>query len=315
MVQAQLTTGHIFDIQGFSVHDGPGCRTLVFFKGCSLDCPWCCNPEGLSAFPEPLYRVSKCSLDGLCIDACPQGAISLSEKGNPSHMIFNRAVCAGCNTYDCAKACCTGALNIGGYEITVDDLYATINRDRQYWGGGGGVTLTGGEPFLQPEFARGLLKRCYDAFIHTAVETCGNVAWENYECSLPYIDWIFFDLKTISPSPVYPFTHTAISNILGNARRIAMEFSGRLIFRLPVIPGFNDTNANIHETARFILSTGRNEINILPLHHLGRDKFNLVGKEYSMSGIKSPTKDEIQQIASRFSSLGLHCYIGSDTPF
>ncbi len=323
MVQTKLAKGHLFDIQGFSVHDGPGCRTLIFFKGCSLACAWCSNPEGISFFPEPLYRNSKCTFDGLCMKSCPHGAISISRNGQNDTLTFDRGTCAKCTTYDCAKACCSGALNIAGFEISIEDLYATINRDRQYWGPGGGITLTGGEPFTQPEFAYHLLKRCFDAYIHTAIETCGNVPWKNYEKALPYIDWIFFDLKTFNESSFHNltisqshhFTHAPISLILENARRMGKEFQGRLIFRLPVIPGFNDDKGNISEMARFILSTGRNEVNILPLHHLGREKYSLLGKKYQASDYNIPAKDELQEIADQFASFGITCYTGSETPF
>lgn len=323
MVPAELTRGHIFDIQGFSVHDGPGCRTLIFFKGCTLDCDWCSNPEGKSFLPEPLYRESKCIFDNLCVDACSLKAISVFNNGDAETLVFDRKLCEQCRSYDCVKSCNSGALNIGGYEISVEDLYATINRDRQYWGENGGITLTGGEPFAQPVFAGRLLKRCYDAGIHTAVETCGNVPWENYKYALPSIDWIFFDLKTVNRSVIrHPSIAQArqpgispVNRILENARRIAGEFSGRLIFRLPVIPGFNDDPGNIRETARFIQSTGRTEVNILPLHHLGREKYALLGKAYFTSGFKIPGKKELDSIAAVFTASGITCYTGSDTPF
>jgi glycyl-radical enzyme activating protein len=323
MVRTKLTTGHIFDIQGFSVHDGPGCRTLIFFKGCSLECAWCSNPEGISFHPEPLYRASKCTFDGLCVNACSHAAISVSENGQSDHLVFNRKICAACSDYDCVKACCSGALNTGGYKMSVEDLYLRIDRDRQYWGERGGITLTGGEPFAQPEFAHDLLVRCYDAYIHTAVETCGNVPWNNYKNALPYIDWIFFDLKTLddtrsnylSGSAVRQAAGSPVALILENARRIAREFSGRLIFRLPVIPGFNDDAENIDQTARFIQSTGRHEINILPLHHLGREKYSLLGKKYYTNDFKIPSKDELHKIAQQFALHGITCYTGSETPF
>jgi pyruvate formate lyase activating enzyme len=331
MVQTKLTRGHIFDIQGFSVHDGPGCRTLIFFKGCSLECAWCSNPEGISFLPEPLWRESKCTFDGLCADACPHGAISMSKNGGGDRLTFNRSDCVKCTTHDCAKACCSGALNIGGYEISVEELFARISRDRQYWGAGGGITLTGGEPFAQPEFASAFLEKCHDAYIHTAVETCGNVPWENYEKSMPYLDWIFFDLKTLNESkscqiisqparsstcpPAHLPTSPVLPQILSNALRIARNFGGRMVFRLPVIPGFNDDETNIAETARFIQSTGRDEINILPLHHMGREKYRLLGKNYFTTDYKIPGKEELRKIADQFISLGIRCHTGSETPF
>ncbi|MEI7897004.1 MAG: glycyl-radical enzyme activating protein [bacterium] len=323
MVPKELIIGTIFDIQGFSVHDGPGCRTLIFFKGCSLQCAWCSNPEGLSFFPEPLYRETKCTFDHLCMEACPHGAISVASNGNVEQLSFVRERCAKCTTYDCAKSCYSGALNIGGYEISVEDLYSRISRDRQFWGDGGGITLTGGEPFAQPEFAAAFLERCYGAYIHTAVETCGNVPWENYQAALPFIDWIFFDLKTMNESPTDFLTGppvrlsacSPVPLILANARRLSLEFKGRLVFRLPLVPGFNDDAENLHQTATFIKSTGRDEINILPLHHMGREKYRLLGREYFTTDFKTPASGDLQKAASLFHSYGIKCYTGSETPF
>lgn len=315
MVQPELTKGTVFDIQGFSVHDGPGCRTLVFFKGCTLECPWCSNPEGIAPFPEPLYRRSRCTFDGLCLRACPHNAIRTASDAAGGHLVFNRRICSECRTYDCADACLAGALSIGGFETTAGEVFAKISRDRTYWGPGGGITLTGGEPFMQPEFALQLLKLCYDAYIHTAIETCGNVPWKNYERSLPYIDWIFFDLKTLTRLPAYPFTGSQITLILNNARRLADEFRGRLIWRIPVVPGFNDDPENIRETAQFIRSTGRTEVNILPLHHLGREKYSLAGREYLAGDHQVPGKQRLEEISLHFESHGISCYNGSDTPF
>ncbi len=311
MVQKKLINGNIFDIQGFSVHDGPGCRTLIFFKGCQLHCCWCSNPEGLSPYPEPLYKNSKCTYDSLCIDACESGAIT--KKGKT--LVFDRAKCRHCKTYDCVKACCTGALSLGGYNISTEELYVKINRDRQYWGTNGGITLTGGEPFVQQVFASALLKRCYEAYIHTAVETCGNVPWENIQPSLPYLDWIFFDLKHMNPAKHFEATGSPNHLILQSALKLAKEFSGRMIFRMPVIPGFNDNTENINDMATFIQSTGRKEINILPVHHFGREKYGLISQTYYTTDFRSPSKDNMKAIRQRFQKAGVHCYIGSETPF
>lgn len=311
MVQAKLINGNIFDIQGFSVHDGPGCRTLIFFKGCTLHCKWCSNPEGLSPFPEPLYKSQHCTFDSLCIEACEQHAI----QKNGNMLVFDRAKCSHCQTYNCIKACCTGALNLGGYGISVEALYAKIIRDRQYWGANGGITLTGGEPFAQPTFAHAFLKRCYDAYIHTAVETCGNIPWENMEQSLPFLDWIFFDLKHMDPCKHEEATGSSNQLILRSALKLAQEFKGRLIFRMPVIPGFNDDSDHIAQMADFIQSTGRKEINILPVHHFGREKHAMVSQSYYTSDYQSPVKGTMEAIRNKFEQSGIHCYISNDTPF
>ncbi|MCK9219014.1 MAG: glycyl-radical enzyme activating protein [Bacteroidales bacterium] len=311
MDRTKLIHGTLFDIQGFSVHDGPGCRTLIFLKGCSLHCAWCSNPEGISPYPEPLYQISKCTFDGLCIEACPHHAI----KQNLEHLVFDRSLCSTCNTFECTSACCSGALRKGGFQITVDTLFKKITRDRQYWGEGGGITLTGGEPFTQSGFVQALLKRCYETFIHTAVETCGNVPWKNIEPCLPWLDWIFFDLKHIDSKKHKQCTGSSNHLILQSAAKLAISFPGRIIFRMPVIPGFNDDSDHIASLCDFILSTGRQEINLLPVHHFGREKYNLLGQTYYTKEFNSIPHLEIERIRSQMEMSGIRCYTGSETPF
>jgi len=311
MGSEDLTEGIVFDIQGFSVHDGPGCRTLIFLKGCPLRCPWCSNPEGISPHREPLYNPANCTLDALCIGACTLQAIT--RKDNTLH--FDRSRCVDCSGYTCADACCTPALKIAGTRITAADLFTRITRDRPYWGDRGGITLSGGEPFLQPGFASAFLHRCYDAYIHAAAETCGHIPWANLAAAIPFLDWIFFDLKHMDPEIHRKLTGASNEQILQNARLLADSFSGRLIFRMPVIPGVNTAGENLEATASFILSTGRNEINILPLHHLGREKYPRVGKTYYTRSFDTPSNKTMEEISRAFNSFGITCYTGSDTPF
>jgi pyruvate formate lyase activating enzyme len=311
MGSRQLTNGTLFDIQGFSVHDGPGCRTLIFLKGCSLRCSWCSNPEGLNSFREPYYNSSKCIFDNLCIEYCTKQAISSDDQG----LHFDRNPCKYCITHECAEACCTGAIKTGGYQINLDDLMKIIQRDRQYWGSEGGITLTGGEPFLQPLFTQDLLQECHKTFIHTAIETCGNVGWKNIEPSVDYLDWIFYDLKHVDDSRHASMTGSGNKLILENATKLAMNFKGRLIFRMPVIPGFNDDDKHIQNLSGFMNSIGKNEINILPLHHLGREKYKLVGKSYYTEDFTSPLKESLFRIQSAFNESGINCYIATETPF
>ncbi len=311
MVSAKLTDGYLFDIQGFSVHDGPGCRTLIFLKGCSLRCRWCSNPEGLHSFPEPLYNSSKCIFDYLCIKVCEKQAITIVDHD----LHFNKDLCRDCITYKCSKACCTGALKTGGYRITINELMQLIQRDRQYWGSVGGITLTGGEPFQQPFFVNALLQKCHQSYIHTTVETCGNISWKNIEPSLEYLDWIFYDLKHIMDSNHFAMTGIGNKLILENSRNLASKFKGRLVFRMPVIPGYNDDIDQIRKLSGFMNSIGKDEINILPLHHLGREKYSLLGKTYYTNDYTSPLKESLNLIQSVFSEYKINCYIGTDTPF
>ena len=310
MDQPELT-GTLFDIQGFSVHDGPGCRTLIFLKGCPLSCEWCSNPEGRNPFPEPLYNQTKCVFDNLCIDACPHDAIT------PGHetLSINRSLCAECHSFECADVCCSGAIQQGGYTKSLNELITLIQRDRQYWGSQGGITLTGGEPLYQPEFASALLKHSHDAYIHTAIETCGHVSWSSYVSALPYTDWIFFDIKHMDPEQHVKGTGLTNKLILENAQRLAAEFSGKLVFRMTLIPGYNDQMEHIQQLADFIVKSGRKEINILPLHHLGREKYMLTGRPYYTSDFTPPSPESMNHIKDFMEANGISCYLGSDTPF
>jgi pyruvate formate lyase activating enzyme len=311
MDKRQLTGGFVFDIQGFSLHDGPGCRTLIFFKGCPLHCAWCSNPEGIRPFPEPLYDSSKCLARQDCIRQCPRGALSWQNQ----QLNIDKSACGSCESHDCVNVCLSGALRMCGNYRDVEDVMDKIRRDRSYWGGGGGITLTGGEPFLQPGLATYILKACYESYIHTAVETCGHIAWKHYEQAIPYVDWIFYDLKHINSAEHQKMTGIGNELILENARKLAASFNGRLIFRMPVIPGFNDEEDTIREMACFIKETGRDEVNILPLHHLGREKYNLLDEDYRLKDISVPGEEALNTVAQTFNDCGIRCYTGSTTPF
>jgi len=304
-------SGLLFDLQGFSVHDGPGCRSVVFLKGCSLNCQWCANPEGILPVPTPLYSVSQCLLEGDCMTACPSNAIHL----HPNSININYRLCASCSVPTCINSCPTDALKISGYQQTIDELYSKIQRDSNFWGDNGGVTLSGGEPLMQIEFTSSLLKKCYDACIHTAIETCGQVPWSHFEAVLPYLDWIFFDLKHTNPDLHKLATGSGNRRILDNAKQLAHSFKGRIIYRIPLIPGFNDKPDNLHGMAEFIRSTGRHEINLLPLHHWGREKYAKLQSPYPADHYTVPTEKQLQEAQSIFNSHRLECYIGSDTPF
>ncbi len=304
--------GIVFDIQGLSVHDGPGCRTTIFLKGCSLKCSWCSNPEGINPFIEPLYNTSKCINDKNCIEACGSDAISL----NNNRLHINKSACKECKEFSCVRECYTDALKLAGYYISIDDIFRIIQRDRQFWGAEGGITLSGGEPFFQPEFSFEILKRCHDSYIHTAVETCGNINWKFIERCLPYVDWIYFDIKHLDKNKHFEQTKTNNNLILSNAKKLAEHFTGRLIFRIPVISGYNDSDEHINRLADFLIGIGKEEINILPLHRLGREKYKLLGfKEYPSIYDQIPNGDDMLRISEIFKSRNIRCYTGSDTPF
>lgn len=303
--------GNVFDIQGFSVHDGPGCRTLIFLNGCSLHCFWCSNPEGISLAPSLLHNDTKCIRCSSCVESCRFNAISLKND----HLFIDRRHCIDCQEYPCVKTCYSDAMKMSGSTYSMEELFSIIQRDREYWGSAGGVTLGGGEPLLQIDFAESFLRKCYDAYIHTAIETCGQVPWSNFERTLPYLEWFFFDLKHMNPESHRSATGSDNHQILSNARKLAEVFPGRIMFRMPLIPGFNDSESNIHDTAEFLKEINRREINILPLHHLGSQKYELLGREYPARDFSIPHPEILQQLKTRFEELGITCYIGNETLF
>lgn len=303
--------GYLFDIQGLSVHDGPGCRTLIFLCGCTLNCFWCSNPEGISPKHSLIYANEKCLGCGNCVSLCTQNALMLVD----GKLKIPGEICHTCDSPNCFTECYTNALRLSGYEISVEKLYDIIQRDRQFWGLNGGVTLTGGEPLLQLEFAHDILRRCHEGYIHTAIETCGNIPWKNFQEVIPNLDWIFFDLKHMDNFRHKEATGSGNLLILENLARLSKEFQGRLIVRLPLIPGFNDSDENLNSVISLLKKIGRNEINILPLHHLGREKYQMLQRDYQGNGYPIPSNEKLKDIQKLFEASGVDCFIGGETPF
>lgn len=301
----------IFDIQGLSVHDGPGCRTLIFMQGCTLNCDWCSNPEGISRTPSLLYNIDYCRLDGNCVNDCTFNAIKIQNQ----QLLINRDFCKECLDHACLKNCYTKALSISSNKLSVAELMKIIKRDRQFWGLEGGVTFSGGEPLLQIDFVDEVLKQCHQAYIHTAIETCGNIPWSSFQKAMPHLDWIFFDLK--NPDTLLHLEATGVNNdlILSNLAKLSKEFEGRLIVRIPIIPGFNNTDELLRQYISFFKDNNISEVNVLPLHHLGREKYQKLGRNYLMDISKKPTSRQLNQICDIFAYYGINCYQGSSTPF
>jgi len=254
-------TGRIFDIQKFSVHDGPGIRTIIFFKGCSLRCRWCCNPE--------------------------------SQKFEIQTMLQN------------------GKEKVIGRDVTVGDVLKTVKQDMPYYRrSGGGMTLSGGEMLCQPDFAYALLRAAKESAINTAVETTGFADFEKIEKLLPYIDTVLMDIKHTDSEKHKEFTTKPNELILENAVKIA-EKANKLIIRVPVIPTFNDTEEEIASIAKFASSLkGVKEINLLPYHSFGRDKYEGLGRKYMMGDLPSPTDEKMQKLKKVAERYGLICKIG-----
>ncbi|HUU03975.1 MAG TPA: glycyl-radical enzyme activating protein [Myxococcota bacterium] len=295
-------TGIIFDVQSYAIHDGPGIRTCVYFKGCPLHCSWCHNPESQWAGPELLYWEDRCGHCGDCVPACPNGARSRDAET----IIHDAAICTACGK--CADACPNEALEIAGYEIDATELAHTIERDRAFFDdSGGGVTFTGGEPTRQAEFLLEMLGRMKDLGIHTAVETCGLFAEDLIGKLSGLVDLFLFDIKHISAERHLRATGASNTGILSNYRKVlAMVGDARLIPRIPLVPGFNCDPDSIGKFVDFFRSTGRHgQIELMPFHGWAVDKYRRMGRDYPHLASSTLSEQALSRIRSDFSNSGL----------
>ena len=305
----------IFDIQGFSVHDGPGSRTLIFFAGCPLRCTWCSNPEGLTLKRKLMFVEKKCKRSKYecvrCMEACPKGAIALSCD-SCGCLTLNRSICETCDSFECAQACYAEALKVSGYWMNVEEVCDTIARDRKYWSEGG-VTFSGGECFMQHDFMRQVAKWCKEQRIHTAVETTAYAQRDVFLDVMQFIDFAFIDLKCMDPSVHKQKTGVDNQLILDNIRALVETgWPGRLILRMPVIAGVNDSDANIEAMADFMDSLGLFEVNILPFHRLGDSKYTQMGRSYEYSEEKPTPPEKLEHIQGLFLDRGIACYVAEE---
>jgi len=269
----KVKEGAVFNIQRYSIHDGPGIRTTVFLKGCSLRCFWCQNPESQAIRPELFFDKSKCTRCGRCVEVCPTGASSLSDKTS----VIDRSICIGCGK--CVEVCPNEARRLVGKYMTVDEVMQEVLKDRRFYeNSGGGVTLSGGEPTTQLNFAVALLQRCKQQGLHTTLDTCGYAPWSTMEKLLKYTDLVLYDIKHMDPVKHRQGTGESNRIILENARRIAKRWPMRV--RVPLIPGFNDSVDDVRAIARFVRTElGSVEIDLLPYNKFGEAKFERLDKE------------------------------------
>jgi pyruvate formate lyase activating enzyme len=307
------TTGLIFNIQRFSIHDGPGIRTTVFFKGCSLRCFWCHNPEGRHARPEIQFFPERCIGCGECLIRCPNQAHKLD---NQIHF-YLREKCKACGI--CVETCYSNALELTGRYVKVPQVMEEILRDRVFYEtSNGGITLSGGEPVLQTDFAHELLERCKEEHLHTAIETCGNYHWRELELLLPVTDLVMMDIKHLDPTKHKAASGNSNEQILANARRLALT-DKPIIFRIPVVPTVNDTFEEIGAIVKFVhdlielrikQSNGKGkyadiQLELLPFHRLAADKYRSLGLEYGARNLEPPTKQKMQELAEIAKIAGL----------
>lgn len=301
-------TGIVFDIQSFSVHDGPGIRTLIFLKGCPLRCLWCANPEGQKLFPEVCYHVTKCEGCLTCAKVCPHVAITLNSEGkNQPKILIDREKCAKCIGLECVAACPEGALQLSGKVMTVEEVMKAVKRDLPYYRNKGGVTLSGGDPVFQPDFAVEILKACKEEYVNTAIESAMFAKPENIEKFLPVTDLFLTDIKHMNSQKHKELTGVPNELILRNIA-LAAKYQPVLV-RVPVIPGSNDDDKNIAATAAFCLENGIYRVNILPYHKLGINKYEQLGLEYLQPEVETPDDDKMEHIKEIMEHIGMTCII------
>ena len=287
-----MKKGLIFNIQRYSLHDGPGIRTTLFLKGCPLHCWWCHNPESQKQKIEFLYRKDRCIGCTACSHTCPVNAITIKEVG----LIRNEELCIQCGK--CQQACFVDAIEWIGKEMTVHEVMDEIKRDILFYDESkGGITLSGGEPLMQPEFAIEVLKKCKAENIHTAVDTCGYAPWDILVEVQKYADLFLFDIKHMDNEQHKKYTGVSNRLILSNLKKLSL-IHPNIVIRIPIIPGINDDHNNLYETGKFIASLGIKQVHILPYHNIGIAKYQRMGLDYLQNDLSSPNDKSIQDIQS-----------------
>ncbi len=293
----------IFDIKRYAIHDGPGIRTSIFFKGCPLRCWWCHNPEGQEFYPEMMYYESRCIICGTCVKVCPQKAVSIVN----GKVVTNRQLCDNCGI--CVEYCPTGAREMAGKWYTIHELLEEVEKDRPFYEeSGGGVTVSGGEPLMQHKFVVKFLEELKRREIHTAVDTSGYVSKDSIKEIYKFTDLFLYDLKVIDPQKHLLYTGVSNDLILSNLKLLD-DLGARIWIRFPLIPGINDDEVDIRAMGEFV-SKLRNveQLNVLPYHPLGVSKAEKLGK--TQKRFEKPNQQLIDKVVSLLEEYGLLVRVG-----
>jgi pyruvate formate lyase activating enzyme len=299
-------SGLVTNIQGYSIHDGPGIRTVVFLKGCSLECQWCSNPECISPRPEVGLYKTLCTGCGKCAEVCPESALVFKANKPP---LINRERCTGCGL--CVSECPYQALVIYGKSMNAEEIFDAVYRDKMFYdSSGGGVTVSGGEALLQPQLVYELFTKCRKAGIQTCIETSGHAGALALRQVLPDADYVLFDFKQMDPDKHRRYTGKSNDLILSNAK-IAIESGKETLFRMPLLPGINDEPQNIKDTADFLHGLGKKacRIELMPYHRLGKGKYESLDKKYTLSDVLAPEPELIDSVKKAFENYGIACLI------
>lgn len=324
-----MNRGILFNIQRYTIHDGPGIRTELFLKGCPLSCQWCGNPEGRARHIQPGVYEKKClgmERCGLCMESCGCGDALVFQDVTPEAQkkrdvsvyrltSIDRSLCIGC--MKCAESCPGDAIKQWGVEMTVSEIMETIRKDIPYYeSSGGGVTISGGEPLLQADFVTEILKQCKKETIHTCLESTFCMEWRIIERAMPYTDMMITDIKHMDPEIHQQYTGMSNGQILENLRRIS-ALEKPLIIRIPVVPGVNDNQSNMTATADFILEEmggHMTQMQLLPFMRLGEEKYASLGMPYLMVEPeldRETFQERIKAFAAYFKSRGIPCLVGT----
>ncbi len=287
----------IFNIQKYNMYDGPGVRTLVFFKGCPLRCKWCANPEGLEKKFQVMFKSNSCTNCGACVSVCPVGIHSIS-KDTQEHEVQHNIDCLGCQK--CVEVCNAKALTIVGEVKTISELMEIILEDKTFYEvSGGGVTLGGGEVTMQTEAATSLLQACKQEGINTAIETCGYTKTENILKIAEFTDLFLYDVKQMDPDKHFEWTGVRNEQILTNLKEL-LHRRYNVKVRMPMLKGINDSEEEIRQVIEFLMPYRDQKnfrgIDLLPYHKLGVNKYNQLGKEYPIKGDPSLSDEDLDRI-------------------
>ena len=297
--------GLIFNIQRFSIHDGPGIRTTVFMKGCPLGCLWCSNPESRDYFPNLIVRDISCKGCGACVEACLEGAIRISEEGGRK-IDWDR--CTQCLM--CADACIYGSLNICGKYLEVKEVLDEVMKDEAFYkNSGGGITVSGGEALSQPRFVVSLLKEGKRRGLHATIDTSGYAPWHEMKKILRFADLVLFDIKHLDPVEHRKATGVDNGLILENLKRASRE---RVIWlRMPLIAGYNDSREHIDDIATLAKDVGAEKISLLPYHEGGKSKSEQIGRSYKIPEARRPDDEHVESLKGLVEKRGIKVSVGS----
>lgn len=289
------------DIQGYSIHDGPGIRTTVFLKGCNLDCQWCQNPEGMSLSQQVGFMENLCQGCGKCLKACQHGAI----VATPGEHRVDYSKCVVCG--DCVEACYYGALVMYGKPMTAQELFEEARKDRLFYDATeGGVTISGGEPLIHPEFVHDVLVLLKEDGINTAIETAGCVPWKTFELVADYVDLFLFDFKMADPARHEHYIGKPNDLILENAEKLVKR-GANVLFRMPLLKGVNDSDENIAAMSEFAKKVGNPHIQLMPYHRMAENKYKALNKPYRCEEVPVMDKSEVEAVRLKFVSHGIDC--------